>query len=121
VFECSVARLRPRTIRSYEYWILPCIKQRQGILVLPPVSVGLLITTLLARGVPIPERVEVMVIGSYPESVCIHPPLAHYPFPVAAFVKAITIAAARCFETGSLPGLRKVVPMKLVTATGADA
>lgn len=91
------------------------IKLRQGILILPPLSVGLLMTTLLSRGVTMPGKVQVMVVGSHPDSVCFDPQPMHYPFPTDAFVKAITNAAVHFFETGSVPPVRKLVPMEVVT------
>ena len=71
-------------------------------------------TTLLSRGVTIPGKVQIMVVGSHPDLVRVHPPLAHYPYPVNAFVKTIASAAVHFFETGSLPSVRKVIPMEMV-------
>jgi len=90
------------------------IKTRQGILIQPPLSVGLLVTTLLRRGVAIPDQVQILVVASNPESVCVDPPPIHYPFPTDAFAKTITSAAVHFFETGSLPSVHKPVPMEVV-------
>jgi hypothetical protein len=71
-------------------------------------------TTLLSRGVTIPGKVQIMVVGSHPDLVCFDPQPMQYPFPRNAFVKTIASAAVHFFETGSLPSVRKVIPMEMV-------
>jgi hypothetical protein len=92
-------------------------KPRQGILITPPLSVGWLMTTLLARGIGIPEAAEIVVVSSHPDAIRVHPTPAHYPFPLDAFVKTIVNTAVHFFETGTLSSIRKVLHMKMIPAS----
>lgn len=89
------------------------MKTRQGILMLHPLSVGLLITNLLAQGHSIPEKAQIGLIYSTPENINVDPTPFHYPFPLRIFVKTISHAAVHFFKTGFVPHIQKILPLEM--------
>lgn len=92
------------------------IRGRQGLVVNAPLSPGLLIMVLTNCGLKIPEQVEILPVNCVSSQMVVFPRLAHYPFPMEPFAKAVCQAAIHYFETGALPVLRKNIPLTLVSS-----
>lgn len=92
-------------------------RKPHGILVLRPVSLSLVMTTLLEREVRIPEDATLIALMTTPESIQVYPTPSHYPHPKQAFVRHITDTALRFFETGALPVIHKLIPVEAVPAS----
>lgn len=86
-------------------------KERCGFIVYSPVSVGMLTTALLQRGISIPEEAEIIAIEHSPEDICFSVPVTLYGFPAHRFAKAILAICLRYFETGLLPSSAKIVDL----------
>ena len=86
-------------------------KERCGFIVYSPVSVGMLTTALLQRGISIPEEAEIIAIEHSPEDISFSVPVTLYGFPAHRFAKAILAICLRYFETGSLPSTAKIVDL----------
>lgn len=86
-------------------------KERCGFIVFFPVSVGILTTALLQRGISIPDQAEIAAIEHTPEDISFSVPVTLYGFPAHRFAKAILGMCLRYFETGSLPAAGKVVDL----------
>ena len=89
------------------------VRTRQGILVVEPVSVGMIMTALLERGIAIPRQAEIIAISTFRESIMVCPRPIHYPYPVKAAVKGFVDAALHFFETGALPRIHKKLLMEV--------
>lgn len=89
-------------------------KERLGIVLAGPLSAGVLMTTLLGRGIRIPQQVEIVVTNALPEILQVNPVPAHYPYPWKAWMKAVAKAAVQFFETGKPPRVQKLIPVEIV-------
>lgn len=87
---------------------------RMGLLLIHPIPAGLLMTALQQRGVSVPGQVEIISMNTMSHGVRIVPPPVYYPYPVDAMARTVARAAARYFETGRLPRLRKRIPLDFV-------
>lgn len=92
------------------------IHARHGVIVMQPVSLSMVMTALLERGVEIPGRAQVIALMTNPESIKVCPTPPHYPFPMRSYVRQLTEAVQHYFETGALPRVRRVIPVELVPA-----
>jgi DNA-binding LacI/PurR family transcriptional regulator/DNA-binding transcriptional regulator YhcF (GntR family) len=90
------------------------VRAPQGILVWKPVSLSLVMTALLERGIGIPRPARVVALMTDPDSTQVCPTPPHYPFPMRAYIRQVAQAALHYFETGSVPRLRAVLPVELV-------
>lgn len=79
------------------------------------ISATMLMTALARAGFRTPGEVEVIGVNTTPESVRACPVPVHYPYPLEAFTKAVCRVAARYFEEGGIPRLRKLIPLRVVT------
>jgi len=86
-------------------------KERCGFIVFYPVSVGMLTTALLQRGISIPGQAEIVAIEHSPEDMSFSVPVTLYGFPAHRFAKAVLGICLRYFETGSLPTAGKIVDL----------
>src|ERR1051326_4852783 len=90
------------------------IVARQGLIAISPVPAGLLMMALMRRGMQVPGDVEVIAINATSQEVRTFPIPIHYPYPMEKFAKIVCQAAIHYFEQGSLPTLRKVIPLHMV-------
>lgn len=86
-------------------------KEPCGFIVFYPVSVGMLTTALLQRGLSIPGDAEVMAIEHSPEDMSFSVPVTLYGFPTHRFAKTALGICTRYFETGLLPTEGKIVDL----------
>jgi DNA-binding LacI/PurR family transcriptional regulator len=94
------------------------VRPRQGIVVLDPVPVTMLVAALLARGLRLPEEVEVRGVMTTPGSVQLcHPPPC-YPYPLRDVVKHTARAVVRYFKTGVLPRMHHTAPAEPASSSG---
>ena len=90
------------------------IRGRQGIVTLPPIAVGTIMTALLQQGVAVPAQVELAAVFPTPESVLVFPRPTYYPFPTNRLVKVLTETAMHFFATGILPSKGRVIPVEVI-------
>lgn len=88
------------------------VRDRDALLVVGAVSIGAVMTTLLARGKRIPEQVELVAVDAPPASLVVWPPPVHYTASMEGLVSHITRAAVHYFKTGQVPEIRKIVPIE---------
>jgi DNA-binding LacI/PurR family transcriptional regulator len=93
------------------------IKARQAIVALYPIPPATILSALLGNGVSVPNQVQLAVVLGSPNAVKLCPVPIHYPYPAEGLVKAVTNAAMHFFESGTLPRIRKVVPVQMVAGT----
>ena len=86
-------------------------KEPCGFIVFYPVSVGMLTTALLQRGISIPDHAAIMAIEHSAEDISFSVPVTFYGFVAPRFAKAILAICLRYFETGSLPTVGKIVDL----------
>lgn len=86
-------------------------KEQCGFIVFSPVSVGMLTTALLQRGITIPDQAEIIAIEHSQEDISFSVPVTLYGFPAHRFAKAILSICLRYFEKGSLPSAGKIVDL----------
>ena len=86
-------------------------KEPCGFIVFYPVSVGMLTTALLQRGLSIPGDAEVMAIEHSPEDMSFSVPVTLYGFPTHRFAKTVLRICTRYFESGSLPTGGEIVDL----------
>jgi DNA-binding LacI/PurR family transcriptional regulator len=87
---------------------------RQGLITISPVPPGLIMMALMKRGVDVPGQVEVISVNTTSLEVRTFPLPIHYPFPMEKFAKTICQAAVHYFEQGSVPPLRKLLPLHVI-------
>ena len=85
-----------------------------AIVAIYPIPANLLITALLQRGLRVPEQIEVVAVNTDLQSVRAVPVPTYYPYPVERFDKALCRIAVRYFEEGSVPPIRKLIPLTMV-------
>lgn len=90
------------------------VKTRRGILVIEPISVSLILTALLERGIAIPRDAEIIGLSTSPDSIKVCPRPIHYPYPVMATVRSLMDTVLRFFEKGALPRIQKKILMEVV-------
>ncbi len=88
------------------------VQGHTGILVLAPVPVGLVMTTLLQNGVAVPAQAKLAALMHHDEAVQLQPPPVHYPWPMTALLRQINAAATQFFATGRLPAGGKTVAIE---------
>lgn len=91
------------------------VTARQGLIVISPIHAGLLMMTVAGRGWKLGEEVEVIQMNAMPQEIRTHPIPIHYPTPLEPLSKAICQAAIRYFEQGTLPPLRKMLSLEMVS------
>ena len=94
------------------------IKGRHALIALYPVQAGLLMTALMKRGLDVPERVEVVAMSTTLQAIRVVPLPVYYPYPVKKFAKAVCQAVIHYFEQGSLPPIRKMIPIEMIAGDG---
>ena len=87
------------------------MKEPCGFIVFSPVSVGILATALLQRGISIPEKAEIVAIEHCPDEISLSVPITLYGFPTRRFAKAILDSADHYFETGKVPVVDKTLDL----------
>jgi DNA-binding LacI/PurR family transcriptional regulator len=90
------------------------VKEGQGLIVCTPISPALLQTAVLRRGWAVPEQVEVVAVTVFAMDIRTVPVPVHYPYPVDKLAQAVSRAAVHYFEQGTLPPLRKLIPLEVV-------
>ncbi len=80
-----------------------------GIIVIAPVPVALIATTLLRRRIALPEHVELVAMFHTAEAVLIDPPPTHYPYPAAAVVRSLADVVAHAIAGGQKPTVQKTI------------
>src|ERR1051326_1711323 len=91
------------------------VTTRHGLIVISPIHAGLLMMTVASRGWKLGEDVEVIQMNATPQEIRTYPIPIHYPYPLEKFSKALCQAAIRYFEQGTLPPLRKMIPLEMVS------
>lgn len=94
------------------------LRTGQGVVVVRPVPVAVLLTALRASALRAAAAIDVVTVSSNPDVVKSCPSLSHYPYPLESFIKSLTRAALRYFQTGVVPPLRKVLVTECVPAVG---
>jgi DNA-binding LacI/PurR family transcriptional regulator len=87
---------------------------RQGVVVIGPLPVTLVMTALLARGIAIPKQAELAAILHNRDEVRVTPRPLHYPPPIRRSVREMADVAIHFFETGIVPDVQKRLPVELV-------
>ena len=90
------------------------VNGREGVVVVGPVPVGLILTALLERGIGVPNQVELVAMWPSLAALKLCPPVRYYPIPDLRFVKEIVTVSERYFESGELPPVHKRLPLELV-------
>lgn len=90
------------------------IKARTGVLAIYPVPASVLMTALMKRGLDVPGQVEVIAVNTTLQGIRVVPVPIYYPYPVEAIANILCRAATRYFERGTLPPLRRMVPLEAV-------
>ena len=85
-----------------------------ALVVVAPVSVAAVMTTLLGHGVRIPQQAEMLLVQTSPSASLVWPVPGCYEASMEGFVKHITRAAVHFFQTGAVPSVRKTLPMEFV-------
>ena len=93
------------------------VRERQGVVVVGPVPVSLILTALLERGIDVTRQVEVVAVLPPFEMVSFCPPIRFYRTPIHRHVKELVNLAAHYFESGVVPRVRKKIPLELVPPT----
>lgn len=86
-------------------------KEPCGFIVFSPVSVGMVATALLQKGISILDQAEIIAIGHSVEDIAVSVPVRLYGFPAYRFAKAVLGICLRYFETGSLPTMQKIIDL----------
>ena len=89
-------------------------KGRRGLIIIGPVAVGSVMTALYAHGARLPEQIEIATIDGLPSVAVVVPMPVRYEASLEAFIKALTHAAVHFFQTGTVPGIDKTLPLQLV-------
>lgn len=89
---------------------------RHAFIVIYPIPPSLMMTALLQRGLEVPGTAEVVGVNTILPSIQVVPVPIHYPYPVSELAKTLCKAAMHYFEKGSVPVLRKLIPLKMVPA-----
>lgn len=90
------------------------LRGREGVIVVAPISLTLIMTTILAQGIAIPQQVKLAAVLHPPESVQVNPRPLHYWVSLPRGVKAMADAAIHYFETGSVPNVSKRLSVELI-------
>jgi DNA-binding LacI/PurR family transcriptional regulator len=90
------------------------IARKTGILVIYPIPATVLTSAFLAYGIDMPRQVEVVAINTMKHAVRMVPPPMYYPYPVEAFARVVARAAIQYFQRGTVPRLRKHIPLEVV-------
>jgi len=90
------------------------IKDHCGIVVVSPIELGAVMTSLLGHGVLIPKQAEITLINTIPSPTLVWPTPVHYAMSLDAFVKVLTRAALHFFETNTLPKVYKTLPIEML-------
>ena len=91
------------------------ITGRHGFVTIYPIPASVLMTAFMKKDIKVPEQVEVVAVNTTLQAIRTVPLPTYYPYPVEAFSKAVCQAAVHYFEQGSLPPLRKMIPLKLLS------
>lgn len=91
------------------------VKEPCGIVVHAPISLGVLVTSLIQRGIDIPNHVRIMALEYRVEEVQFSVPITHYGDSAEHYSRHILHAALHYFETGKIPDIQKVLPMTETT------
>lgn len=86
---------------------------KQGLIVNAPLLPGILAMVLMDLGFRIPDEVEILPVNCTPGQLQVYPPMAHYPYPVQAVIKAICKTADLYFKTGKPIALNKSISLAL--------
>lgn len=86
-----------------------------GIVVHAPISLGVLVTSLIQHGIDIPNQVRIMALEHQIGDVQFSVPITHYGNSAEQYSRHILHAALHYFETGALPDIQKVLPMSEAT------
>lgn len=89
------------------------VRAREGIIVLAPVPVGLVVTALLQHAIRVPEQADVISLFHSAEAVTLLPPPTYYPSPTRKIVKHLVDAALYFFEHGHVPAWEKTIPVEV--------
>lgn len=95
--------------------IVAKIKAPCGIVIHAPMSIGILVSTLLQKGFDVPKEIGIMAVEYREEEVQFSVPITHYQVSADRYAKEIMHAALHYFETGKLPEMKKVLPMNVTT------
>lgn len=90
------------------------VRGRLGVLAVYPTPATVLISALQQASIKVPDQVEVVGINTMWHSVRVVPRPVHYPFPVEAFARVVVRAAREYFARGTVPRLKKVIPLEVV-------
>lgn len=90
------------------------ISPGHGLICNSPVPFGALMMALVQRGLELSGQVEVLAVNTMPVEIRTVPVPRHYPYPLEAFARAVCHAVLRFFERGSLPPIRKMIPLTMV-------
>jgi len=91
------------------------ISEPCGLVIFSPISVGILITSLLQAGVQIPKQAEIMAIEYLSEEVQFSVPVTRYAFPSEYCIKQLVEVARQFFDTGEVPLINKKLSLKVTT------
>lgn len=86
-------------------------KKPCGFIIFSPVSVGMLITALLERGISIPKEAEIVALEYTHGEISFSAPVTLYEFPAQRFAKTISSICLHYFESGELPNAGKIVDL----------
>ena len=86
-------------------------KEPCGFIIFSPVSVGMLVSALLERGISIPKEAEIVALEYTHGEISFSAPVTLYEFPAQRFAKAISTICLHYFETGALPPAGKTVEL----------
>jgi DNA-binding LacI/PurR family transcriptional regulator len=112
--------LDPTALPATARRLLPAGDGKVGYVVLAPIPVGFVMTALMHQGVTIPARAEVVALFHSADAVKLHPPPLSYPFPSQRIARQLTDLAARFFDTGAVPEIRKTLWPEVAAARRAD-
>jgi len=88
------------------------VRKGDAMIVVGALSIGAVMTSLLARGMRIPADVELVAVDAPPASLVVWPPPVHYTSSTDGMVAQITRAAAHYFKTGKVPDVRKTIAIE---------
>ncbi len=91
------------------------IRPRQGLIAVSPIHAGQLMMAVMQRGLRMPGEVQVIAMNALPTELRSLPIPVHYPYPLERFSRILCGAAYHFFEQGSLPRLRKLIPLQMVS------
>lgn len=112
VADCRYLSMKTNELRAEARRFAGKMKPRHGIIIMQPSFVTMIVSALAERSHVIPRDAEIYALSTGADGVRVCPSMTFYPFPIDAVVRSVAEGIFHFFETGSLPRMRKTVPLE---------